>query len=287
MSVYASPEAAERLRAWFPRALARLRTPTVSRTVPTRAGDAHVLVGGPADGPPLVVLHGALASSAHVLGEVEPLLRTFRVYAPDAPGHSPMGADVRLPHDAYGPWVADVLDGLGLEQTSLCGVSYGGFVAIRAAVAAPERIARLVLVVPGGLATGSAWDGVTKLAIPMALYRWFPSEARLARFLRPQFTELDDFWAPWIGEAVRGFRLDFRVPPVATAEELRALRAPVQVLAAADDVHFPGPAVLRRAVEVFPTLADSGLLDCKHTPPFDDGFREALCARISRFLGSA
>jgi pimeloyl-ACP methyl ester carboxylesterase len=283
--VYTSPEAAERLRAWYPRARARIRAATEVRAVPTRHGDAHVLVGGPPEAPPLVLLHGALASSAHVLAEVEPLLRSFRVYAPDLPGHSPVGADVRVPLDGYGPWVAEVIDGLGVGPVALCGVSYGGFVAIRAAVAAPERISRLVLIVPGGLAAGSAWDGVVKLAIPMALYRWFPSDARLDTFLRPQFTELDDFWRPWIGEAVRGFRLDFRVPPIATADELRGFRAPVLVLAADDDVHFPGPAVLRRAAEVFPNLAGAELIaGCKHTPPFDDGFRERLCDRIAGFL---
>jgi 2-hydroxy-6-oxonona-2,4-dienedioate hydrolase len=231
-------------------------------------------------------LHGALASSAHVLPEVGPLLRRFRVYAPDVPGHSPIGADVRLPLDGYGPWVTDVLDGLGLARTALCGVSFGGFVATRAAVSAPERITKLVLVVPGGLVTGPAWAGITKLAVPMALYRWFPSEARLATFLRPQFTELDDFWAPWIGEAVRGFKLDFRAPPLASVDELRAFTAPVQVFGASDDIHFPGPALLARAKEVFPNVVDTELLHCKHTPPFRADFREPLCTRIAGFLSS-
>lgn len=284
MSIYTSPAAADHLRTWYPRFLARVDVPTETRTVPTRFGDTHVLVGGPVDGPPLVVLHGALASSAHVMAEVKPLLRRFRVYAPDVVGHSPMSADARLPLDGYGSWASDVLDGLGLATTALCGVSYGGFVAIRTLVAVPDRITRVSLVVPGGLVSGSAWVGITKLAIPMALYRWFPSEARLVRFLGPQLTTMDDDWVHWLGDAIRGFTLDFRAPPLATVDELRAYRGPVQVFGASDDVHFPGPALLLRAREVFANVVDSELLaDCKHTPPLDDRFREWLCSRVAAF----
>src|SRR5262249_4685580 len=62
------------LLGWFERFRAKLTVPTESRTVTTRFGDTHVLVGGPAGAPALVVLHGALASSAHVLVELAPLL---------------------------------------------------------------------------------------------------------------------------------------------------------------------------------------------------------------------
>ena len=286
MTVYARPAAAEQLRAWYPKFLARVDAPTETRTVPTRFGETRVLVAGPGDGPPVVVLHGALASSAHVMAEVKPLLRRFRVYAPDIVGHSPMSADRRIPIDGYGAWGTDVLDGLALASTALVGVSYGGFVAVRTVVAAPERITRLSLVVPGGLVSGAIREGILKLAIPMALYRWFPSEARLVRFLRPQFTTMDPEWVGWMGDALRGFRLDFRVPPLVTPEELRGYGGPVQVFGASDDVHFPGPALLDRAKQVFAGPLDAELLaDCKHSPPFDDAFRERLCARIAQFLG--
>lgn len=286
MTVYTRPAAAEQLRAWYPKFLARVGAPTETRTVPTRFGETRVLVAGPEDGPPVLLLHGALASSAHVMAEVNPLLRQFRVYAPDIVGHSPMSADARIPIDAYGAWGTEVLDGLDLATTALVGVSYGGFVALRTVIAAPERIRRLSLVVPGGLVSGAIRDGLFALAIPMALYRWFPSEARLERFLRPQLTTLDPDWVGWMGDALLGFKLDFRVPPLATVDELRGHGGPVQVFGASNDVHFPGPALLARAEQVFAGPLDEELLaDCKHSPPFEDGFREQLCGRIARFLG--
>lgn len=284
MTIYSEPAAAERLRAFYPRFLARVSAPTEARTVSTRFGETRVQVGGPEHAPPLVVLHGALASSAHVLAEVGPLLRRFRVYAPDIIGHSPMSADARMPLDGYGLWAKDVLDGLGLDKTALCGVSYGGFVAQCAVRAAPERISRLTLVVPAGLSRGSAWTGIVKLALPMAMYRMFPSEARLHAFLLPQLTTFDELWVSWMGEAILGFKLDFRAPPI-SGPELRVFAGPVQVFGASDDIHFPGPALLARAREVFSNVVDSELLpDCKHSPPFEDAFRERLCARVGDFL---
>ncbi|QDE70264.1 hypothetical protein BHS09_26650 [Myxococcus xanthus] len=60
------------LSRWHDHFRGRLRVPTESRTVQTRVGDTHVLVGGPEAAPNVVVLHGALASSAHVLHELAP-----------------------------------------------------------------------------------------------------------------------------------------------------------------------------------------------------------------------
>ncbi len=284
MTIYSSPEAPAQLRAGVARFRELIRVPTTDRTVPTRFGDTHLLVAGPEDAPPLLLFHGAMASSAHVLSEVQPLLGRFRVYAPDILGHSPMSADARPPMSDYGQWAADVIEALGLAQLRICGVSWGGFVATQTAAAVPERVIRLSLVVPAGIVGGSLWQGITKLAIPMAMYRAFPTEARLRTFAAPQFSEIDDLWVPWLGQALLGFKMDFNAPPLAKPEQLVGLRAPVQVIAADDDIHFPGPPMLERAKTLFPTLADTWLIpNCKHAPPFQDDFREALAARLLAF----
>jgi 2-hydroxy-6-oxonona-2,4-dienedioate hydrolase len=58
------------------------------------------------------------------------------------------------------------------------------------------------------------------------------------------------------------------------------------VFAAEDDVHFPGPASIARAREVFPNVVEAEILaGCKHSPPFDDAFRRGLCSKIAAFLG--
>lgn len=286
--MFRNPEARARMAAWFDRFREELRVPTRSREVSTRFGATHVLVAGPEHAPPLVCLHGALASSAHLLGELGPLLGRYHVHAVDVIGQSVKSADVRLPIDgpAYAEWLTDVLDALGLARAHLLGVSWGGFAALRMAQVAPARIDRLVLIAPAGLVSGSAWQGLTRLVIPMALYRAFPSEARLARLAAGLFTTQDDLWRSWFGDAVRSYRLDFRPPPLATPASLAGFTRPALVFGADEDVSFPGAKLLARVKELLPRAETELLEGCRHSPPTDDAFRARLCERVSRFLES-
>lgn len=277
------------MEAWHDHFRARIPVPTESRTVATRFGATHVLSAGPAGAPPLVVLHGGLASSAHALGELGPLLARFRVHAPDVIGQSVKSAAVRLPEDdaTYGAWVVEVLDALGLARPHVCGVSHGGFVALRAAALAPARIDRLVLIVPAGLVAGSPWVGITEVLIPMAVYRAFPTDARLRRFVRAQLTTPDPDWTAYLGDAVRGYRIEMRAPPLLGAGALAGFDRPTLVFGASEDVHFPGPKLLARAKALIPHAEVALLEGCRHTLPTEDAFRGSLAERIRRFLGAA
>jgi 2-hydroxy-6-oxonona-2,4-dienedioate hydrolase len=289
-SIFRDAQATAVLGSWFERFRAKLPVPTESRIVPTRFGDTHVLVGGPAGAPPLVMLHGALASSAHLLGELAPLLERFRIYAVDVIGQSVKSADARLSvtNDDYGRWLEDVLDALALPRADVLGVSWGGFVAIRFAAVAPERITRLVLLTPAGMVNGPAWAGLTKVMLPMQLYRLFPSERRLAACLRHLLTTHGDDWTPYLGDAFRMYRMNMRIPALAKPAELARLTAPVFVLGADQDLSFPGSALLARARQLFPNLAGAEILEgSRHCPPTTDEFRRMLSARVAAFLAEA
>ncbi|WP_437949319.1 alpha/beta hydrolase [Sorangium sp. So ce296] len=284
--IFRSPEARARIATWFERFREKAPVPTRAREVSTRFGATHVLVAGPEHAPPLVCVHGAMASSAHLLPELGPLLTRFRVYAVDVIGQSVKSADVRVPVEgpAYAEWLTDVLDALGLPRAHLLGVSWGGFVALRMAEIAPSRINRLVLIVPGGVVSGPVWQGLTRVAIPMALYRAFPSEDRLARLVSGLFTTQDAMWGPYFGDAVRSYRLDMRIPPLATPEALAGFTRPALVFGADDDVSFPGAKLLARAKVLLPRAETELLEGCRHSPPTDDAFRARFGGRIARFL---
>jgi pimeloyl-ACP methyl ester carboxylesterase len=286
--MFRSPEARATIEAWYDRFLARVPAPTERRTVPTRLGDTHVLVAGPADAPPLVLLHGAMASAAHALGEVGPLIGRLRIHAVDVIGQSVKSAEPRRPPDgrAYGAWLAEVLDGLGLARAHVYGVSFGGLVALHAASVAPARIDRLVLLVPAGVVAGSPWAQLTKVGIPLLVYRAFPSEASLARFTRAQLTTPDPDWSAYLGDAVRCYGMPMRYPPLLSPEALAGFDRPTLVLGASDDVHFPGPKLLARAKALIPHAEVELLPGCRHAPPTEDAFRRALADRVGRFLGA-
>lgn len=277
------------LLGWFERFRAKLTVPTEGRTVTTRFGDTHVLVGGPHHAPGLVVLHGALASSAHVLVELAPLLERFRVYAVDVIGQSVRSADTQISvaNNDYGLWLTDVLDGLGLARAHVVGVSWGGFVAIRLAACAPERIDRLALLVPAGVVSGPVWAGFTQLAWPLWMYRLRPSPQRRDRLMRHLLTTPDDDWSAYLGDAFRLYRLQMRVPARARPDELAGFTRPTLVIGAERDVSFPGAKLLARAAELFPGLAGTELLaGACHSPPATPEFRQWLGARLTAFFAA-
>ena len=286
-SMFKNEQAKVKLTEWFDRFRARLPLPTESRVVQTAFGSTHVLVGGPVNAPPLVLLHGAMASSAHALVELSGLMENFRVYAVDVMGQSVKSADARpsVLNDEYGRWLVEVMDGLSLPKAHVVGISWGGFVSIRLAAFAPSRITRLVLLVPAGLVGGSAWEGFTRMGLPMALYLMWPTPERLKKFVANLLTTLDDDWAPYLGDAFLSFNMNMTIPMVAKPEEFKGFTVPTLVMAADDDVSFPGAKLLERAGRIFPSLAGTELIaDCRHCPPTTPVFRSWLLGQITTFL---
>lgn len=257
-----------------------------SRTVDTPNGTTHVLVCGPEDAPPLVCLHGALATSAHLLPEVVALAAHRRLYLVDVVGQSVMSEDRRLAvdDDTYGRWLVGVLDALGLDRVALFGVSWGGFVAMRTACFAPDRITALALLAPAGVVDGPAWKGFTQVGLPMLTYRLFGSESGKQKFLRAIFTKIDERWASYFVEALAAYRLDVRVPKLITKETAAAYRGPLLAFGAADDLSFPGGPLVARIADLFPEAETKLIPDCRHCPPFDDDFRASTASTVMAFL---
>jgi pimeloyl-ACP methyl ester carboxylesterase len=285
-SIFQSPEARNRLESWYEKFLNRVAVPTESRFVATSHGASHVLLAGNAANPPLLCLHGSLSSSAHVASELQLLTERFYIIAPDLPGQSVRGLERRLPlkDDSLSQWLTEILDELKLDEVNLLGVSWGGFVALKTAAAAPRRIKRLVLIVPTGVVSGSIWTGITRVGLPMFLYKMFPSERRLRTFVEPMFSTWDDDWANYMGDAIRDFVLDLTVPPLAKTDALQEFKNPALVIGGSDDISFPGGKLVERAKVLMPQVEVELLENCRHSPPQTDEFRRWLSSRLTRFL---
>lgn len=289
-SLFENAAARERMEAWYDRVREAIPVTTSTRTLTTSFGATHVLSAGPEDAPPLVALHGALANSALLLRELWHLTKHFRVHVVDVLGQSVKSADAAIPvkGDAYGRWVSEVMDQLGLERMNVLGVSWGGFVTLRFAALHPERIERLALLVPAGVVNGKVLPGIFKLGIPMARFRRSPTPENRERFLHNLLTTTTDDWSDYLADAFQSYRMNMSVPPLAKPAEFAALRAPVLVIAASDDYSFPGDRLLARAKVLFPTLVHSELLPgAKHSPPTTEEFRQKLAGTLATFFQGA
>lgn len=172
-------------------------------TVPTPLGDIAVAEAG--SGPVLVMLHGGGPGASGVGNYHQnlPALTTrFRVLLPDQPGfgasYRPSEADLdarsitRITVDA----LFQALDALGVGTFHLLGNSLGGAAAIAMARARPERVARLVLMAPGG---GWLPSGPTPTEGQKEMFRYYngggPSEEKMANFIRTMVFDHRQFGA--------------------------------------------------------------------------------------------
>jgi 3-oxoadipate enol-lactonase len=87
-------------------------------------------------GPPLVLIPGLQGRWEYMRATVDALASCFRVIT-----FSLDGSDL----DSYARQVADALDHAGVDRAIVCGVSFGGLIAVRFAASHPARCAMLVL----------------------------------------------------------------------------------------------------------------------------------------------
>jgi len=266
--IYRSPAGEAELAALYDEALARLGPGCETRRVGTSFGETHVILAGPEDAPPLVVLPGGNFLNPLCLSWFLPLVDSFRLYAPDIVGQPGRSARTRpsARGDGHAWWLGEVLDGLGLGPASFVGISYGAGLVLRLAGLAPGRVAGAVLVSPAGIAVGPIWPMLRETALPMLVYRARPNRERLLRAARPLLTDLEEPYVRQLGLVYRHVKLDRELPRAATREELAGYGAPTMLFAAEDDLFFPAGKVIPRATEIIPNLETEALPGSRHVP---------------------
>jgi pimeloyl-ACP methyl ester carboxylesterase len=129
------------------------------------------------EGPPLVFVHGLSGAWQNWLEQIPHFSAAHRVIALDLPGFggSPMPPwEVSIP--AYGRFLRDFCERLGVERCALVGNSMGGFIATEVAINEPERVEKLLLVSAAGITWARARrepaamiGRVGRAALPLAL----------------------------------------------------------------------------------------------------------------------
>ena len=145
--------------------------------------DLNYLLEGPEDAP-VLVLSNSLGTSLEMWDDQAPVLGgRFRLLRYDTRGHG--GSPAPPGPYAIGDLGGDVirlLDRLGIERASFCGLSVGGMTGMWLAAEVPERVERLVLLCTSALlGPKGVWDeriatateqGMTAL-VGGVIERWF------------------------------------------------------------------------------------------------------------------
>jgi pimeloyl-ACP methyl ester carboxylesterase len=109
------------------------------------AAEPHWEVAGPADGPPVVFVHGAVMTRAQWTLQVDRFAKAgYRSISIDLPGHGAL-ADRAFTLDAATEAIETVIDRVAGGRAILVGLSLGGYVSMAVAARSPQRVRGLVL----------------------------------------------------------------------------------------------------------------------------------------------
>jgi pimeloyl-ACP methyl ester carboxylesterase len=161
--------------------------PVKERRLELAGVSSAVLEGG--DGPPVLLLHGP-GEFAALWGRVIPdLVTTYRVVAPDLPGHGATGLpDGPLDNDCVLAWLGELIERTCASPPALVGHLLGGAIAAHFASERPDQLSRLVLVDSFGL----GWNRPSpRFALPLLAYIARPTERTRDRFLAQCFVDFD------------------------------------------------------------------------------------------------
>lgn len=118
--------------------------------IPTTNGIAHVIVSGPKNAEPIVLLHGMNASSTMWYPNIEALTKNHRVFAIDfilEPGKSYLYNDIESV-EKINDWYNEVLFVLELDNFHVIGASRGGWLAVNFALNNQKKTKSLILLSP-------------------------------------------------------------------------------------------------------------------------------------------
>jgi pimeloyl-ACP methyl ester carboxylesterase len=291
LPAFTSEESRSRFIAAYDAALTDWPVPFEEIDVPTRLGPTHVIASGAADASPLLLLPSFAGTATVWRLNVEALSRHFRIYAIDVigqPGKSLANRPLRN-HD-YAPWLAEVMDGLGVARASIVGCSFGAFLALNQAVATPDRVERVVLISPAGVFASQYWKLTYAMRIRAPFLRLMRrlTGARRAPSLAdlgPRRLPRDIQWAALIGVTmVERAKVSVTTPTVFSRAQLRRVRAPTLLLIADKETLYEPRAMLRLAQARMPGLQGAIVPDADHVAAMAQP--DDVNARIASFLRS-
>ena len=267
----------------------------------------NYIEAGPADAPPVILLHGLGATNASMLPLIDDLAHDHRVLAPDNPGFGNSDA----PAGPYNPaWFAAWLEAFqvvtGSRGAVLVGNSMGGRIAIEAGLTHPRSVRGMVLLAPSpAFRRLRQWIPLVRFASPQLARVPMPFNHSLAvEGIRAMMSQADRLPQPWYDAAADEFLRVMRSPGHRVAffaaarqiyledaygrngfwQRLPSLLPPAVFVWGDRDRLVPA-SFSRHVAEALPEAGSVVFEDCGHVPQFEHptetaallrGFIEAL-----------
>ena len=284
----------------------RDRPPHFARAEQTTAMGVRTsyLEAGPADAPPVLLLHGLGATNASMLPVMADLAVDHRVLAPDLPGFGASAAP-RVPYNP--PWFAAWVEAFQRVTASrgavLVGNSLGGRVALECGLAHPASVRAVVLLTPSpAFRRLRQWIPLVRVVSPELARLPLPMHHRVVvEGIRGMFSDPDRLPRPWYDaaadEAIRVLRdRSHRVAFFSAARQiyledaygkngfwhrLPGLLPPALFIWGDRDRLVPS-SFARHVADSLPSAGQIVLEDCGHVPQFEHP--EDTMAMIRGFL---
>ncbi|MFX1520127.1 MAG: alpha/beta fold hydrolase [Promethearchaeota archaeon] len=256
-SIYRSPDFEAKLMTMYDARLEQWPSPYKSTFLNTYYGKVHVIISGPKDAPPVLLLHAAGMSASSWLYNIEGLNRHYRTYAIDNIGE--VGKSVlndlnSFPNDgkALSELYTEISDKLGVDTAYAIGASNGGFIATNHALYAPERVKKLVLLGPMGVtpATDSTIQKIEQSASPDTQV----SPKHMLRWALGDNPRVLEAFGEWFGLVMSGTTPRVAAPIPFTPEQLQSIRIPVLLVLGEKDNLVGDPEKVKEFVKNVPDI---------------------------------
>ncbi|WP_109098503.1 alpha/beta fold hydrolase [Aquimarina sp. AU58] len=266
-SLYKSETGKKEILELYNHKLNELEIKYKNKRIDTYHGKTNIIVVGDSTKPPLVLVHGSNACAPIALETYPTLYKKYQVFAIDVLAQPNKSAANRLSmtDNSYGLWMNDIINQLELKNVTMAGFSLGGLIILKTLIQNENNIKEVFLSSPAFIVNGNPLIALFKIFIPMKRYIKTQNNKYLEKFLKTLFTERDEFALKYLSRVFLHFRMDFTPVPVIKEKEAKLIKTQLTIIAAKNDIMFPGVKMIKRAKKIFPSLKNTVLLqDSKH-----------------------
>ena len=255
-SVYKSPQIKSHLNTLYNEKMAEWPVPYKDVFVNTQYGRVHVIVSGPNNVPPMLLLHASAVSSWSWKYNIKSLSKYYKTYAIDLIGDAGKSEYASLKHvmkDGHdqAKLYTEITEKLGITSAYVVGASEGGYIATNYALNAPERVKKLVLLGPMG------YSGSSRSVFRIMLTQFFPLKPIQESTFRWAFgndPKLKNNFYDWFHLVMSGYNPMKVAPFPFSSRERESLRIPALFVFGQNDNLVGDPENARMLVQDIPDV---------------------------------